>query len=235
MNTVSSAANLEGKMTIGHRANLDFQKYVARIVQSFGTIFFRILFGILLDIQIEGKENLKDLKGPLIIVSNHVVFYDSFIFHLFFTPFSPLLPLRFMGVGKFNNKVLNFLYSIGIIPFIYTLFGTFLIYPGEGLEKNLRNAKEILEKNGTVVIFPAGSMRPDNSLGEFKRGAAALAMMTSSPILPVALKRSKGNFRCKISLHIGRQFRLAPNSSYDKETQLIHSKVEEIHCKIIPS
>lgn len=232
MNTVSSAANLEGKMTIGHRANLDFQKYVARIVQSFGTIFFRILFRIFLDIKIEGKENLKDLKGPLIIVSNHVVFYDSFIFHLFFTPFSSLLPLRFMAVEKFNNPILNFLFDIGIIPLIYLFFGVFTVTQGQGLEQNLRNAREILEKKGTVTIFPAGSMRPDNSLGDFKRGTAVLSIMTNTAMIPVAIKKYpkiKGSFRKKFIIKIGKSFILSDKTSADIGTREVFAKVEEIH------
>ncbi|MES3005526.1 MAG: lysophospholipid acyltransferase family protein [Patescibacteria group bacterium] len=233
MATIAQTKPRQERMTARRQANLDIHKYTANIMQSFGTIFFRILFNTLFKIEIQGKENIEKEKGPVIIVSNHVVFFDSFIFHLFFAPNASLLPLRFMGVTKFNKPALNVLSSVGIVQFIYLLFGVFVITQGEGLEKNLKNAVDILKGGGTVTIFPAGSMRGDNSLGEFKRGAAALALMTNTPIIPVALKRFKERGkRARFSLNVGKKFLLNTNESYNQATLELYRKVEELHSKI---
>lgn len=233
MTTIARSSELKERIGARHQANLDIHKYTAKFMQGLGTIFFRIIFNTLFKIEINGKENIAHEKGPVIIVSNHVVFFDSFIFHLFFSPTASLLPLRFMGVTNFNKPSLNFLRRIGIIHLIYLLFGVFVVTQGEGLEKNLKNAVEILKRNGTVTIFPAGSMRGDNSLGEFKRGAAALALMTNTPVIPVALKRivQKGK-RTRFSLNVGHKFLLDTTLSYDQATTALRQKVEELHNHI---
>lgn len=234
MTTIVQTNKFQEKMTVSHRANLDIHKYVSKVVQGFGTIFFRILFHTFLKIEIRGKENIAKEKGPVIIVSNHVVFFDSFIFHLFFAPNASLLPLRFMAVTKFEKPSLNFFSKIGLIQFIYLLFGVFVVTQGEGLEKNLKNAVEILRRGGTVTIFPAGKMRPDNSLGEFKRGAAVLALMTNTPIIPVALKRFKRESKkTKFVLNVGKKFVLEKGLSFDKGTKEIFDRLKLLHDKIV--
>lgn len=226
-------AKIRQTMSMQRRVNLDVQTYVAKVTQGFGTIFFRILYSILFKIEIFGKENIANEKGPMIIVSNHVVFFDSFIFHLFFAPNASLLPLRFMAVTKFQVPFLNFLSKIRVIHFIYLLFGVFVVKQGEGLEKNLQNAVDILKRGGTVTIFPAGHMRGDNSLGEFKRGAAALAQLTDSPVIPVAIKRvrEKGK-RTRFTLLVGKKFKMDKHQSFEQGTAFIRSKIEELHNQI---
>lgn len=233
MATIAHTTRIPNTLTRSQRINLDIQKYVAKVVQGFGTIFFRILFNLLFKIEIHGKENIAREKGPVIIVSNHIVFFDSFIFHLFFSPLASLLPLRFLGVTKFNVPALNFLSSIGLVQLVYLLFGVSIVTKGEGLEKNLKNPIKILQHGGTVTIFPAGSMRADGSLGDFKRGAAALAQMTGAPIIPVAIKRFKARGkRTRFALSVGNKFEINASESESEATLSIRSKVEELHNQI---
>lgn len=233
MATIIQVNQNQEQMTVSHRANLDIHKYVANVMQGFGTIFFRILFNTLFKIEITGKENISNEKGPVILISNHVVFFDSFIFHLFFAPNASLLPLRFMGVTKFENPVMNTLGKIGIVQLIYLLFGVFIVKQGEGLEKNLRSASEIVKRGGTVTIFPAGKLREDGTVGEFKRGAAALALTTNTPIIPIAIKRfrEKGK-RTRFSLNVGKKFFLENQQSYTEGTLVLQREVDLLHSQI---
>jgi 1-acyl-sn-glycerol-3-phosphate acyltransferase len=230
MTTIAQQTEVHEVKPATHRVNFGLHHYVAKVTQGLGTIFFRILFYSLFDIEIRGKENIAKEKGPAIIVSNHTVFYDSFIFHLFFSPLAPLLPLRFLGVTKFLHPGLNVLARIGAIDFVYLLFGVSVVTQGMGLEKNLKNPIKILQRGGTVTIFPAGSMRPDNTLGEFKRGAAALALMTGVPIIPVALKRykEKGK-RTRFVISVGSKFNLSPELEYEAGTKVIFEKLSTLH------
>jgi 1-acyl-sn-glycerol-3-phosphate acyltransferase len=230
----TEAALLKTPFTGWKKADLDIHKYTAKVVQGFGTIFFRILYRTIFNIEIIGKENIAHQQGPVIIVSNHVVFYDSFMFHMFFSPTASLLPLRFMAVRKFDHKLLNFFYSIGVIPLVYMLFGVFTVTQGIGREKNLENAKDILSRNGTVTIFPSGRMHSDNSLGHFKKGAADLALSTNTPIIPIAIKRlrEKGK-RTKFTINVGKKFLLEDHLSLEDATIEIFKEVEGLHNKII--
>lgn len=230
MTTITQQTEVHEVKPATHTVNFGLHHYVAKLTQGLGTIFFRILFYTFFDIDIRGKENIAKEKGPLIIVSNHVVFYDSFIFHLFFSPLAPLLPLRFLGVTRFLHSGLNLLGRMGIIDLVYLLFGVSVVTQGMGLEKNLKNPIKILQRGGTVTIFPAGRMRPDNTLGEFKRGAAALALMTEVPIIPVALKRykQKGK-RTRFVISVGNKFNVNAANSYDENTDLIRNQLKSLH------
>lgn len=233
MNTLTHIKSPPDSLGLRKKIVLDLKRNIANIVQGFGTVFFRLLFNLLFDVEIRGKEHISNERGPIILVSNHVVFYDSFLFHLFFNPFSSLLPLRFMAVTRFDFGFFNLLYKVGIIPLVYVLFGVFIVTQGEGLEKNLRNAKDILQEGGTVTIFPAGSMRPDNSLGEFKRGAAVLASMTNTAIIPIALKRFKvKGKRTRFVISVGLKFNILKENSVDESTDHIKMCVSELHGKI---
>lgn len=84
----------------------------------------RILFFILkpfylffTNCTVYGKENLKNIKEPIIITMNHKSAIDAFIFfvnipmHLYLN----LSPMRFMvETGKFHTASLNFFKNIGL-------------------------------------------------------------------------------------------------------------------------
>ena len=73
-----------------------FTHQFARHAQSLVWFILYPLFRSFFKIEINGKEHLKDLPASLIIVSNHVSFYDSFLFSVVLGPYAPQLPLRFM-------------------------------------------------------------------------------------------------------------------------------------------
>lgn len=54
---------------------------------------------------------------------------------------------------------------------------------GEWYESALR----VLEKGGTMLIFPEGGIARDGKMGEFHAGAALLSAKTGAPIVPCAI------------------------------------------------
>lgn len=190
------------------------------------------IFHILFKINITGQENLKGLKGPLIVASNHICFYDSFFFRLILGFFSPLMPMRFMGVTKFRGQTLNRLNNLGIVPLVYALFGVFVITKGEGLEKGLQEAKQIIANGGIVAIYPEGKMIYEDHVGPFKRGTVALSSMTGAAVLPISLcLTKKSGWRKTFEANVGKPITFSQGEDYVEGSDRLQKVVDKLYSQ----
>jgi len=171
----------------------------------------------------------KNISGPLIIITNHKTFFDSFTFGAAIKPTSKMFPVRFMGeVDQFNHSTLEFFRKIGLIKLAYLIFGVVPAIRGVGLNKALEKPVSIIKRGGTFLIHPEGRVIKDDKIGDFKRGAAALALKTNAPILPAAFKLRAG----KYSINFGKIFNLPQNISYEEGADIIRGKICELYNKI---
>ncbi len=210
------------RFTVQKKISLFFEHTFPWFLQSLFVPVFHVLYNVFFAISVKGRENLDhthaESDAPLLFISNHIGWYDSFMFDLFVPPFTHVLPFRFMGSRRFIVPFLAFLKMIGVVDIIYFLFGVFRITPGEGAEKSLKKAYEILKNNGTVVMYPEGRIwhptpvHPE-PIGQFKWGAAILAKNTGVKVVPVSIRKSarkdsKGfpKLRDKIDIRIGEPY-----------------------------
>lgn len=178
--------------------------YLLKISQYLTWPIFFVYFNLFYKLDIRGQKNLSCLVSPFIIVANHVSFLDSFLFRIVLGISTTHLPLRFMAVRHFKWKSLNFLADMGVIDFIYNLFGVFVVTPGLGLHKNLETARNIIYSGGNVVIYPEGEVSFDDYIRPFKSGAATLALETGAKILLVSFRIKKTlTFRPNLVVTIG--------------------------------
>lgn len=208
---------------------------IARVFQIISWPLFYILFKVALNLKVEGKENLKDVKPPLVLIGNHKTFYDCFVYRVALgVNGSGLLPLRFMGAKHFYNKWLNLMSKFGVVGFIYFIFGVFPVIYGQGLDVALKDAKEIIKEGGVVAMFPESKVIYGDELGQFKRGAAALATMTGALILPSAIKVGKRKLlRRKYTMIFGKPFKLPEGLSYEEGADYMRSVVLKLYEKEI--
>lgn len=205
----------------------------AGITQFFTWPLFFVLFNSAFRIRVEGRENFRAAKAPFIIVSNHISFYDSFVFRLVLGLWTPHLPLRFMAVDRFNWRWLNFLADIGVISFIYSLFGVFVVRPGLGIEKNLEEAVEILRTGGNVVIYPEGDIIAKGEIAPFRRGAAVLSRKTGVSVIPVSFRFVKRGERGReLRVNVGGPMNMLPGHTDTEVSESLRSAVTNLHGKI---
>jgi len=147
------------------------------------------------------------LKKPIILASNHLNLYDPFLIGLSFPLSSKIHPLHFMAADGLMNSPLRIFLEF---------WGCFPAYFGRGLDVSLRIPRQILKQGGTVLIFPQGKRFQGFDIHQGKVGAAALALSTEAPILPMAISDSyPGDIvkfflkKKKIKISIGRPFSLA--------------------------
>ena len=201
------------------------------IAWQIGSAFFKFSFGL----EIKGRENLKGLKGPLLIVYNHCSMIDPFIVGAGLPIDSEIIPIHFAVWYKH-------FYKPYFLPFLW-LLGTFPIRGGIGLEEALKPALKILNDNKVVGIAPEGKRRHLGRPRKGRRGSAFLALKTNVLIIPFyingTLGLEKADFfsrKRKVRLIIGKPFRLPQKEitkveDLDAPSDFIRNKIFELEEK----
>jgi 1-acyl-sn-glycerol-3-phosphate acyltransferase len=128
-----------------------------------------------------GLENIRNVQGPCILaIATHSYGFDPYIVGTAMPFNSNLFPIRFMAKERF--------FKMPVVKNIIEAYGTFPVIQGIGLENSLKPAIELLKNNVAIGMFVEGKVAKNGELREFKPGAAALSIMTGTPIIPVALK-----------------------------------------------
>ncbi|MBM3945883.1 MAG: 1-acyl-sn-glycerol-3-phosphate acyltransferase [SAR202 cluster bacterium] len=123
--------------------------------------------------RVEGVENVPP-RGPLIVVANHLSNMDP--------------PLLMCSIPR----RLHFLAKRGLFkPGLSQFFSAFGAYPVD-LEaakdmKGFNWCRRLLERDGTICIFPEGTRHRTGGMHKAIPGVALLALRTQAPILPVGI------------------------------------------------
>jgi len=147
--------------------------------------FFALLAGVARPIMnvLMGKEWLDTQKLPkgegFIVVPNHCTEIDPIVVgHMLYN--QDIMPHFLAKDGLFRTPVLGAaLKGAHQIP---------VERSGAGAGKSLIAAKEVLDMNGAVVVYPEGTLTRDPDLWPMKgrTGAARLALSTGVKVIPVA-------------------------------------------------
>jgi 1-acyl-sn-glycerol-3-phosphate acyltransferase len=134
-------------------------------------------------VSIQGLENVDPL-GSYILVSNHQSFFD--IFSLL-----GYLPLQFRWIAKAE------LFRLPILGWSMARTGYIPIERGSPKKayRSMLQAAEKVRGGTSVLIFPEGTRSPDGNLQPFKKGVFIIALKSEAPILPVAIRGTRGIMR----------------------------------------
>lgn len=136
---------------------------------------------IILGFKAEGLENLKELQGGAVSVSNHAHILDApmITFSLF-----PRQPSITSIKGNFQTPGVSFLVKVlGAVP----------IPEKPKALMNFFSAMQAEAQRGRIVHFyPESSLWPGHTeLRPFKKGAFYLAVNADAPVLPMVIKQRK--------------------------------------------
>lgn len=130
-----------------------------------------------LDINIKGKQNLKDFR-PAVFCFNHQSSADFFII-------AKLLRKNVTGVAK---------KELELTPFgpLFKAMGAIFIDRSNKKKalESMKNASKVLKNGTSVAIAPEGTRSGSKKLGTFKKGAFHLAMSAGVPIIPIVIKNA---------------------------------------------
>ena len=194
--------------------------------------------------RIEGRENLRGWKGPLLVVCNHIAGVDvGFV--------QTALParLRHRIATATGGEALEALHTpapgTGFFGRIYdrtqwvlgvALLNLFPLPREAGFRQSFAYAGEAVDRGYSVLVFPEGRHTVDGKMNPFRAGIGLLASNLNIPVLPI---RIVGLFEVKqagrrfagpwqISVRIGRPVRFAAGSDPGLITRELQEAVEAL-------
>ena len=191
-------------------------------------------------IEVVGAEYLDDVQGPCVFVANHQSHLDTVVVH-------QVLPEHikhnlFYGAAQ-DRWFVKGKKKLVLKPWYQSLaLGTFPIMRGGGANA-LDYARWLLKKAQHVFIFPEGTRATSESLGQFKHGAAMLALGNGVPVVPIYLaglkalrpKGSRDVVRGSVTVEILPPIEFSPGSDVAAATDCIYRRLNRAHAKYVKS
>jgi len=197
--------------------------------------------------RIVGRENLRGLKGPAIVISNHITRRADMGLILASLParfrhrLAPamggetLLRMRKPPREWFFAK--RWAYQLGYF-LVTALFNVFPLPQFAGFRESFRFAGESVDRGYSVLIFPEGEVNnsEDGKMAAFQPGIGILAQNLGLPIIPMRLdgvwgmkrERRRRAHRGEITVHIGRPVLSSTGVSKDEFAQRLYLLVKSL-------
>ncbi|MBN9624572.1 MAG: 1-acyl-sn-glycerol-3-phosphate acyltransferase, partial [Actinobacteria bacterium] len=151
-----------------HSVNWPLYVVIRLLFVPFFLVYFRL--------SRTGRKYARSVDGGLIVAANHRSFLDPFVVGACL-PFKR--PMNYVAKVELFQKPLQ--------AWFLSRLGAFPIRRGESDADSMETARMVVERGGTLCIFPEGTRIRSGSLANPKRGVGRLALQTGAPVLPTAV------------------------------------------------
>lgn len=144
--------------------------------------------------EIRGRENLRGVRGPVLVIANHVTYVDV---GCVLAALPPKLRHRLAtameaerlwgmrhpsGMGWFMRTVNRVNYLL-----VIALFNVFPLPKLTGFRQSFAFAGELADEGWSVLVFPEGERTKDGTMQPFRAGIGLLATNLRLPVVPVRI------------------------------------------------
>lgn len=159
-----------------------------RSIRQFIDIVFQIpLSHLFFDLQVKGLSNLKNIKYPVIFISNHVSFLDQpAIMHTMPGSLRYKTATAMREEFFFSEKGTSLVKKI-IFPYAITAFNCFFLPRESGFRKSLVYMGRLIDNNVNILVFPEGTRTQDGKLQNFMSGLGLMVKELQVPVVPVKI------------------------------------------------
>lgn len=131
----------------------------------------RVFMRIVHPVQVNGRENLAD-KGGQMLICNHQRWTDA------------------LTVAVLHRRVTHYmgkseLFQVPVFSHLLGSLGAFPVRRGQADIGAIKQAIHLLKDGRVLCIFPEGTRNHDDSMREFQKGAAAIALKAKVPVVPI--------------------------------------------------
>jgi 1-acyl-sn-glycerol-3-phosphate acyltransferase len=126
-----------------------------------------------------GRERLRGLSAPFVVVSNHTSHLDA---PLIFGAL-PRKLARYVAAGAAADYFFDVWWRKGLTALFFNAFPV----DRTGLRGRKGLATSLLDDGVSLLLFPEGTRSRTGEMGAFKPGAAALCISRDVPCLPIAI------------------------------------------------
>lgn len=151
----------------------------------------RIFFKFWYDIEIEGRENIKDGE-PMIVAPNHQSLCDGFFF-------AKMFPRKKVYKFYFFAKM-RAMMSSKFMKFYVRHSNIIVVDVKSNIKESVQKLAEILRKKNYVVMFPEGTRTRDGNVAEFKPMFAILAKEMGVRVVPMVISGAFEGLKARASL-----------------------------------
>jgi long-chain acyl-CoA synthetase len=145
--------------------------------------------------RVTGRQHLRGLKGPVLVVANHVTEQDiGFVL--------AALPARFrhrLATAMFGERLRELRHPPPDLPWfrrwayplgyllVCTLFNVFSMPKQSGVRRSFQYAGESVDRGYSILVFPEGQLTRDGRVGPFRAGIGILAQQLGIPVVPMKI------------------------------------------------
>ena len=150
-------------------------KYRRNALSFVNDVWATVSTSLFCPVEVVGREHLPSVETPAVYVANHASYLDIYsLFHLR-RPF------------KFISKVSNFI--IPIIGWSMYMTGHIALKRTDRKSqmKTLKDCRELLQNDCSVLFFPEGTRSADGTMADFKKGAFSVAAKENALVVPITL------------------------------------------------
>ena len=192
-----------------------------------------------------GSERLRNAKGPLLFISNHVTYIDPGLL-MFAMParYRNRLAIAMQGemltaMRKPPGNMNVFQHAIEVISYwlVTALFDVFPLPQRSGFRESFAFAGESVDRGYSVLIFPEGRRTNDGEMSQFRVGIGILGQTLRIPIVPMRidglfpLKQEDRSFarRGEIKVIVGSPAEFQDGTSEEAIARNLEELVKALH------
>jgi len=159
-------------------------------------LFLYPLTLIMCRVRVAGAERLANVKGPVLLISNHVTDADAGLI-LSALPWRRRLSLAIAMSGEYlrdwrypppSRGWLARLRGKAAYALGAALFNVFSLPRESGFRQSFAYAGEAVDHGWSILIFPEGAETKDGKLQAFKAGIGLLASELNIPVIPIMMR-----------------------------------------------
>lgn len=188
-----------------------------------------------------GRERLRGVRGPVVVVSNHITSIDvGFVLAALPARLRHRIAVAMEGerlaAMRYPAATAGWLRRLGwqaLYVLLVALFNVFSLPQRSGFRESFQYAGTCVDRGYSLLIFPEGGRTPDGRLQPFRPGTGLLVRGLHLPVIPVRidglweLKRARRHWAPpgKIRVMVGAPLAFSPDLSAEEITARLEEAV----------
>jgi long-chain acyl-CoA synthetase len=146
--------------------------------------------------RIRGRENVRRVRGPVLVVSSHQTYLDpSYVLEALPGRLRRRLAVAMDGerLARMRHPAPTTGFFAGLIDrmkyfLIVSIYNVFPLPRAAGFRKSFAFAGDLIDRGWSVLVFPEGELTRDGKVAPFRAGIGLLAARLKVPVVPMRLE-----------------------------------------------